>query len=187
MIDGQEREFALQATERPLPEDYVRMVEGKTSGLFSLPLAGAAELVGAEPEVVEALARAATQLGVIFQLQDDILDLWGHKGRGEAQGSDLGEGKISGLVVQALQRASPQDATWLMEVLRAPREAMVPGDVERAQELFERCGALGWAFDEIERRRKLALAQRQLAGYEPLLALLRGVVEVFLEPIRPLG
>ena len=185
VIDGQEREFALKQSPRPTLGEYFAMVEGKTSGLFAVPMAGAAALCGAPPALVAALEESARHMGVLFQLQDDVLDLYGDKGR-EARGSDVGEGKRSALVVHALDAATLPQATWLRGVLDKEREQTTPADVEQVTELFEETGSLRFALEEIVRRRAAALAPAALAEHPRLRALVAEMCDLFLEPIRPL-
>ncbi len=182
VIDGQEREFLLKDIKSPSIEQYFTMVEGKTSGLFALPAAGAAELCNAPADLIEAIERATTDLGVIFQIQDDILDLYGEKGRGES-GSDLKEGKISALVVHFLQNAPPQESAWLREILLAPRDAVSAGDIERATALFAERGSLEFALDEIARRMQSATRCATLAAHPHIATLLTNMAELFIEPI----
>jgi geranylgeranyl pyrophosphate synthase len=186
VIDGQEREFLLKDMGDPSPQDYIRMVEGKTSGLFSLPIAGAAELCGADDDLLDALAEASRHLGVVFQIQDDLLDLFGDKGRGQA-GSDLGEGKISMLVVHALAHAPDARAQWLRDLLEAPREDLTPALVDEAIALFESTGAVDAAFAEIDRRCDAALGSPALEATPKLRDLLAGLADVFLAPVRQVG
>ncbi len=185
VIDGQEREFALKNAERISMTDYFRMVEGKTSGLFALPMAGAAEVLGMPKEVVDGLAEAAGHLGVVFQIQDDVLDLYGDKGR-EMRGSDVGEGKRSALVVHALEHASERDRAWLIAILDKPREATTEQDVRDVMALFERTGSLDFALDEIQRRREAALSIPALGEHPRVLQMVGGLCDLFLQPIAPL-
>jgi geranylgeranyl pyrophosphate synthase len=185
VIDGQEREFLLKDEDRPTLATYIAMVEGKTSGLFSLPVAGAAALCGASDALVRALEVASGHMGVVFQIQDDVLDLYGDKGR-EQRGSDVGEGKISMLVVHALHHASEGDAVWLREVLRRGREHVSADDVTRAIALFESSGAVRAAFEEIDRRVEAACGQPALAEAPALAELVRGMADVFLAPVAAL-
>ncbi len=182
VIDGQEREFLLQNLERPSESDYFVMVEGKTSGLFALPVAGAALFCGASKEIVEALERATGHLGVLFQIQDDVLDLYGDKGR-DKPGSDIGEGKISILVVHALANASEANATWLRELLRRDRDAVTVDDITRVSELFKMTGSLENALQEIHRRTELAVNEPALQG-TPLRDLIATMADVFVAPIK---
>lgn len=183
VIDGQERELALRELEQPALAQYIAMVEGKTSGLFSLPMAGSAEICGASPEATQALEGAALHLGVLFQIQDDVLDLYGEKGRDRA-GSDIAEGKRSVLVLHALSCCSPEEASWLRQVLDKPRAETTPADVEAVAALFSRTGSLRHALGEIARRLKQALAVT--APYPQLAELVGGLAALMARPIRPL-
>jgi geranylgeranyl pyrophosphate synthase len=184
VIDGQEQEFALK-TRPPSLEGYFAMVEGKTSGLFALPMAGAALFCGAPAEVVEDLAEAARHMGVLFQVQDDVLDLFGAKGR-EMVGTDIAEGKRSALVVHALTTLPAADRSWLATLLDSPREQTRPEHIEEAIEILRSCGSLDFALDELERRRGAALAVPSVAGDPALRELVGGMCDVFLAPIQPL-
>ncbi len=185
VIDGQEQEFALRAEARPTMERYFAMVEAKTARLFVLAMAGAAEMLGQEGRVIESLTEAARHLGILFQLQDDVLDLYGDKGRSE-RGSDIAEGKRSILAVHALEHAASDDARWLREVLDKEREGTSPADVNRAAALFERAGSLAFAIREMRARKLAAAAAVAPSGRPRLSALVDGMTETVLEPIRGL-
>jgi geranylgeranyl pyrophosphate synthase len=185
VIDGQEKEFALKGLAKPTLDDYFAMVEGKTSGLFALPMAGAAELAGASDELVEGLAEAARHMGVLFQIQDDTLDLYADKGR-EQRGSDIAEGKRSALVVHAMTHAEPEKVRWLVGLLDKDRADTTQAEIDRAIEMLRETGSLGYALDEIERRKKLALGVPSVMQVAQLQTLVAGMCDLFLLPIQPL-
>ncbi|MFW5968890.1 MAG: polyprenyl synthetase family protein [Persicimonas sp.] len=185
VVDGQEREFLLKESERPGIDDYFRMVEGKTSGLFALPVAGSAELCGADQGLVDELEEAADHLGVLFQIQDDVLDLYGEKGRAH-RGMDVCEGKISALVVHFLEHGEPEEARWLRDVLEAPREEVDSDQIDRVAELFREQGSLQFALDEIDRRRRLACAPSAFDQHPRMRRLVAGMADLFLRPIESL-
>ena len=185
VIDGQEQEFALRADPRPSLARYFDMVEAKTARLFVLGTAGSAEMLGREAGVVEGLTEAARQLGILFQVQDDVLDLYGDKGR-DQRGSDVAEGKRSILAVHALENAPPDDARWLLEVLDRDRAATSAADVDRVAGLFDRLGSLPFAVREMHDRRRAALAAMDRLDQPRLSAMMQGIVETVLEPIRDL-
>jgi geranylgeranyl pyrophosphate synthase len=198
VIDGQEREFLLQSKcldgraslsleddLDALLRDYIDMVEGKTGGLFALPLSGAADLCGADPEVVDALESSATHLGVLFQIQDDILDLYGEKGR-DHRGADIKEGKVSALVVHHLNQTSPDSdrgAEWMLELLAADRNDVSLDDIDEVADAFRQSGAVARACQAIDRRRELAIQQPALRHYDGLNRLLEAVADLMLAPI----
>jgi hydroxymethylglutaryl-CoA reductase len=185
VIDGQEREFALKARPEATLDDYFVMVEGKTSGLFALPMAGAAELCGADAALVTGLEEAARHMGVLFQIQDDTLDLYGDKGR-EERGSDIAEGKRSALVVYALGNLPHNERAWLTQVLDKDRSETTREDVTRALGLLDQSGSLRYALDEMRRRKAAALEVPAVARHERLHALIAGMCDLFLKPIAPL-
>ncbi len=185
VIDGQEREFALKQMPSLTLDDYFQMVEGKTSGLFALPMAGAAELCGATSELVNGLQQSARHMGVIFQIQDDVLDLYGEKGR-DIRGTDIAEGKRSALCVHALQNLSKPMALRLTAILDLDRNATTPREIAEALALLDDAGSLHYALGEIERRKREALAVAEVANHPQLHALVAGMCELFLMPIRPL-
>ncbi|MBW2457396.1 MAG: hydroxymethylglutaryl-CoA reductase, degradative [Deltaproteobacteria bacterium] len=185
VIDGQEREFGLKARGNVSLDDYCTMVEGKTSGLFALPMAGAAELCGAPAELIAGLEEAARHLGVLFQIQDDTLDLYGDKGR-ELRGSDIAEGKRSALVVHALEHAGEDDARWLLGVLDKERTKTSREEIAEAARLLETTGSLRFALDEIRERRERAAQVPAVMAHEALQSLVVAMSDLFLKPIAPL-
>ncbi len=185
VIDGQVREFSLKEFAAPRPEQYLSMVERKTSALFELPLVGSARLCGASPELCDALTEAAAHLGIIFQLQDDILDLYGDKGRNEP-GSDIREGKISALVVHALELADDADRTRLRAVLFADRLATSPDDVSWAINMMDKCGALSAALMEIKLREEQVATLSGLSVEPALRELVTQLTTAFVAPIAHL-
>jgi geranylgeranyl diphosphate synthase, type I len=184
VIDGQEREFALRRCARPRLDEYFVMVEAKTSGLFALPIAGAAAICGQPPQTVQGLQEAARHLGVLFQIQDDVLDLYGDKGRG-MRGNDIREGKRSMMVVHALQSASAADAARLSAILEKDRDATSTEEVEEALQIFSRTGSLEYALEEVTQRRRRALDVPALDAHPHLLSVIEAMCDLFLEPIEP--
>jgi len=185
VIDGQEREFALRASDRPTLAEYFAMVEAKTSRLFALPMVGAAEMLGQESRVVKGLSEAARHVGVLFQVQDDVLDLYGDKGRDQI-GSDIAEGKRSILAVHALECGHPEDGESLLRILNKDRAATTPDDIPAAMNVFDRTASLAFAIEEMHSRKQQALAIVRALDRPGLTAMIAGICEVVLDPIKEL-
>ena len=180
-VRGQVEEFGLLSSGRLDVESYARVAAGKTGSLIALPVVGAALLGGRSPERSEALGDAFTQLGVMFQLQDDVLDLFGDKGRGEV-GCDIYEGKVSALVVAHVERA-PHSTAELLAILAKPRDKTQLGDVERTRELFLQSQALDAVLDQISRLQSAVLRSSAL-GLEPELSdVAKELMTLALDPI----
>ncbi|HET6345031.1 MAG TPA: polyprenyl synthetase family protein, partial [Myxococcota bacterium] len=182
VIRGQALECSITArgiTDRPI---YDATIRGKTSALFTLPVTGAAILAGhGDPAAVAAPFSA---LGALFQMQDDVLDLYGNKGR-EASGSDVREGKISALVVEHLAH-HPNDRPWLLSVLQTPREATPDAEVAKVIERLHAGGTVDRVLEAINRESEIARAGAAQSGVPGLSRLMQELVELVLAPIAHL-
>ncbi|HMV69829.1 MAG TPA: polyprenyl synthetase family protein [Myxococcota bacterium] len=179
---GQADEMALRGAVRIDDAAYVAAAAGKTSGLFGMPVEGAALLAGRSKAAAERLARPFAELGLLYQLQDDVIDLFGDKGR-EARGADLREGKVSALVV-AHVHLHPEDRDWLVDLLRTPRADTDPAEVDRAVERFLRGGALAMTLARIDALARVTDGPelRRLPGLRRVAERLR---DRFLQPLLP--
>lgn len=84
------------------PEQVLRMMENKTGGYsFAAPLRAGAVLADAGEQASAALELVGTALGVLYQLRDDILGVFGDARTGKSTSSDLREGKRTLLVAFA--------------------------------------------------------------------------------------
>ena len=90
-------------------------------------------------------------MGVLFQIQDDVLDIYGAKGR-DRVGSDIAEGKRSILIVHALNHAEEARAQWIEEVIDTPRDETTDAAIQEMSEVLRQLGSLDYALDELERR-----------------------------------
>jgi geranylgeranyl diphosphate synthase type I len=98
------------------------------------PLHLGAALAGADEHTITEVRRFGADIGVAFQLRDDLLGMYGDtRATGKPAGDDLREGKRTLLVALGMQRAEPADAA----VLRASL-----GDPELAEDTVERVRAM---------------------------------------------
>lgn len=181
LCSGQIAESAAQFDARRDLADYDDSIRGKTAALLATSCWLGASTAGAAPAAAEALARFGMELGVAFQIVDDVLDLYGHGLQaGKPAGSDLREGVFTLPVLMALQR-DPDLAGLLVEGI----------DEDGIAEVGRRVRACG------ADRRALALALDHLQiGFAqlsepPLLPegvrLLLAIGELVLEPLARLG
>ena len=91
-------------------EDYMRIIYGKTASLFESTALSAALSVGASEEVTRAMGDYALQLGLAFQIKDDIFDYSDQaKALGKPVGIDLKEQKITQPLLCALGKVPAQE------------------------------------------------------------------------------
>lgn len=91
-------------------EDYLRIVYSKTASLFEASVLSGAISAEAPEEWTAALAGYARNLGIAFQIQDDILDYAGDEALGKPVGIDLKEQKITLPLLCALDSVSAEEA-----------------------------------------------------------------------------
>ena len=99
-------------------EEYLRIIRCKTACLFETAALSGAMAEGADKETLEAIRAFAMNLGLAFQIRDDILDYTGGAELGKPVGQDLMEQKITLPLLEALAAAPEEEA----EIRRKVRE-----------------------------------------------------------------
>lgn len=100
-------------------EQYFDVITRKTAILFAAACEGAAMLSGENDETLKRMHDIGLNLGIAFQLIDDVLDYEGDpETTGKNVGDDLNEGKPTLPLIHAMQHASPDDAALIATALR---------------------------------------------------------------------
>jgi geranylgeranyl pyrophosphate synthase len=142
VIYGQSLEIELrQNSQLPTPQTYKEVVAGKTGGLFSLGLVLGGIASSLSQIQISSLEQLGMDLGEIFQIQDDIIDLIGDKGKGSST-ADLWESKPSWLMLQAVQHLEQELKEELLKLLFLPKHQKKSTDIDRILALLEQSGAL---------------------------------------------
>lgn len=137
-------------------EDYFEIVAGKTGALTECCTRLGAHYAGASIETVEKLAGYGRDVGVAFQIADDVLDLTGDAFvAGKTLGTDIEQGKLTLPLIRALAELPADEADRL-------RDAMRQGRVTEVLDALAMTGALESA--EGEARKLAGAARRALAG-----------------------
>jgi geranylgeranyl diphosphate synthase type I len=159
LIRGQHGDLAFERRADVTVDECLEMAAGKTGSLLACSAAIGAVLAGARNDVVSALATYGMELGIAFQLIDDLLGIWGDpRVTGKPVGSDLRARKKSLPVTFAMKYGGPV-AVELADWLASPGPDN-DGDIERAAALVDAAGGRAWAAEEA--RRRLALGERAL-------------------------
>ena len=157
VCEGQQYDMDFEKITKVSVEEYMQMIERKTSALLSGSAMIGATMAGASDEDVKKIYRFATELGLAFQLQDDVLDSYGDTALGKKIGGDILEGKKTFLMVQALSRASEQER----EVLCTTHMRADISDAEKIatiKALYDKLDVRRIAEQQIELRFERALA-----------------------------
>ena len=181
LIAGQSEDLDLEGRAGVTVDDVLTMEAGKTAALLACATAIGAVAAGADRESVAALHAFGHDVGIAFQLVDDILGITGDPSRtGKSSSSDIRANKRSAPIVAALS-GSNSAAKRLGEML-ANGPLVADEDVALASKLVAEAGGLDFAVEQADAR--LADAMARLAqldvpagATEPLAALARYVVD----------
>ena len=104
LVEGQTRELQLEGDLGHSIDDYYQVIGGKTASLIRTSARLGAMAADADPEVVEALSTWAWEVGMVFQIADDALDLVADEETiGKPAGSDIREGTFTAPVLLAAE------------------------------------------------------------------------------------
>lgn len=106
-------------------ESYYQVIKQKTAALFEACAGIGALSAHASTEGIEAAKKFGQNLGVIFQIRDDIFDYYDNAEIGKPTGNDMKEGKLTLPVIYALK--STNDAS-MMEIAKRVKEGNVTND-----------------------------------------------------------
>ncbi len=114
VCEGQQYDMDFENCAKVSVVEYMRMIELKTSVLLAGSAMIGAMLGDASVEECRKIYRYALELGLAFQLQDDLLDSYGTEEElGKKIGGDILEGKKTYLMLQAMSRATEEDRNIL--------------------------------------------------------------------------
>src|ERR1700688_4562211 len=120
---------------------YLEIIEAKTAALFAAATRIGAVIAERPPAEEEALDRFGRNLGIAYQLIDDMLDFSAQESElGKAVGDDFRDGKITLPIVIAVARGDAEERAFWRRTLEAGEQG--PDDLARAIRLLERRGAL---------------------------------------------
>ncbi len=172
LVEGQYIDLALADATQCTQADYFAMIERKTAALIAAACRLGALFGGASSDVQDAFAAFGRELGVAFQLQDDVLGVWGTDATGKSADADILERKKAIPAVLALRMEAPEAARLrelysdsaplsgleVVEIrdlltglqVRSTAEAMAGQHYEAALKALDHTGARGEARSSIE-------------------------------------
>ena len=166
VCEGQQYDMDFEQKQKVSVVEYMHMIELKTSVLLAGSAVIGATLGGASEEDCRKLRRFAVELGLAFQLQDDLLDSYGDERLGKAIGGDILEGKKTYLMVTAMSRADEPTR----EILRHTYRDATLTDAEkiaRVKEVYDRLDIPRLTEQQISLRFERALATLDSLSTDP--------------------
>ena len=127
VCEGQQFDMDFETQQKVSVVDYMRMIELKTAALLAGSAIIGAILAEASDSDCRNLYNFAREVGLAFQLQDDLLDSYGDERLGKKIGGDILEGKKTILMIEAFSRANEEQR----EVLRTTHLRKDLSDAEK--------------------------------------------------------
>jgi geranylgeranyl diphosphate synthase, type I len=141
---------------------YFDMIGRKTAALIAASIEAGALLATDDEDVIRRYRAFGWALGIAFQLNDDLLGIWGATQATGKQASDVAHKKKTLPVIYGVEHAGPEDRERLIELYRLDD----PSEEELAEtvRILERVGARDYTRDTALRYRDEALAELDAAG-----------------------
>ena len=141
IAEGEVLQLQMQGNLETGWDTYIKMIGAKTAALFASACEVGAVVSDVSPEVEQALHGYGYNLGLAFQIADDMLDYNADKAAlGKQIGDDFREGKISAPVLLAYAKANAEEKEFWQRTISKGEQG--DGDLEKAQSLIEKYGVI---------------------------------------------
>ena len=147
---GQHLDMRFESQAHVTIDDYLAMIEGKSAALLSASAQIGVMIAINDKDAAFHYAEFALNLGMAFQIRDDILGIWGDPNvTGKSAATDILARKKSLPILYGLSKSEELVAIYANEVIQET-------DVERAAEILDRVGAEDYVLEEEARYSRLA-------------------------------
>lgn len=145
-------------------DEYLDVIRRKTAVLFEAACQVSAVLAEASAEKESALAQFGFNLGMAFQIADDLFDYTLDTPQlGKQVGADLREGKLTLPVIHALRQLQGAPRQWMVSVIQNPQFSIE--DFRKLVDLLVSSGAVRYAEQAAEKY--ISLAKKKLSTFPP--------------------
>jgi geranylgeranyl diphosphate synthase type II len=140
VCEGQQLDMDFEKKRDVKEEDYIRMIRYKTAALLGFSLSFGGILAEAEENDIQLLSDLGINLGMGFQLMDDLLDVYAdHQKFGKQMGGDIITNKKTYLLIKALELSSDTDRKELIHWLEM-KEFDPVEKVDAVKEIYRKTG-----------------------------------------------
>lgn len=137
-------------------EDYYKIIISKTAALISACTATGARSVTEDPDTIQLMKDFGENIGIAFQIRDDILDYESNGLTGKTLGNDIKERKITLPLIQALELASVSRKREILSVVKSRRKTK--SEIQDIIKFVSVSGGLEYAEIKMNQFRDKALA-----------------------------
>ena len=149
VCEGQSLDTDFEDRKNVSLAEYLLMIKKKTAAMAEMCCKIGALLGGGTNEQVKALGNFGLNIGIAFQIQDDLLDISADEKKfGKTIGGDLVEGKKTFLFLEALEKSTGDDRRKLLKVIE--RKGIRRNQINSYKTIYENLGVLDDARNEIK-------------------------------------
>lgn len=144
MIEGQYLDISFEGQPDVYLQDYLGMISRKTGALIRCAFTMGALTGTRDRQAVDAFRACGEALGLVFQVRDDVLGVWGdEETTGKPVGADIRRKKNSFPVVYAMSQARGRDRQFLLDTYN--KTQLTDSDVNNVLEIMERLNTRAYA------------------------------------------
>jgi geranylgeranyl diphosphate synthase type I len=181
VAEGQMVDMEFENREDVSEADYISMIKGKTSAMFETCSMTGAKLAGADDATVKNMAEWGLNLGLCFQIMDDLIDITGDtETLGKPAGSDVVQGKRTLIAIRALECGS--ELPMFTKVFGAGECS--DEDLAQAVSELESSGSIDYAKQRAMNYHSLAHSCLDALDDSPALSILRELTDFQLTRIN---
>jgi len=168
-------------------EDYFKMCSKKTSWYTCItPLRMGAIIANAKPQCLESLIEFGFNLGIAFQIQDDVLNLLGEEKKyGKEIGGDIYEGKRTLMLIHLLKSCKPKEKSKIIRIMNKERHEKTVDEVKYIISLMKKHGSIKYAkekaFMSLEKAKKIYKEKIEEHLLEEPKKILEAVIQFIIE------
>jgi geranylgeranyl diphosphate synthase type II len=156
ICEGQSLDKEFEVRSDVAIDEYKNMIYKKTSALIQMCCSIGAQLGNGTKKDIKSLENYGKNLGMAFQLKDDLLDIVGDvKDFGKNVGGDLVEGKKTFLFLKALELATDDDKNNLLKVVK--NKGIKKNEINKYKKIYEKLNVLEITNNEINKYTNLAI------------------------------
>ena len=135
-------------------ETYFEIIKKKTASLISSCCKIAAISVGSKPSQIQKIARLGLNIGIAFQIKDDLFD-YGKKRIGKPRGIDIKQKKLTLPLIYTINKVERREKKWLISSLKKSKKNKAL--INQIISLVKETGGLDYAIEKMNMYHKLAL------------------------------
>jgi len=141
LCEGQVLDKKFESSNDVSPSEYFSMIEKKTAALLALCCEIGGYIGGADPTVISSLRKFGLNMGLAFQIQDDLLDIMSDEHHlGKTWGSDIKRRKKTILLIHAKKMADSTNRVKIDKILQ--KENITNDDVSKMKDIFQKTGTI---------------------------------------------